>query len=578
MLINHDVVYFDQYEDKVELHCNRYLFSFESLEYYNINEPFKAIQKKLDSDTIVVDGLLEGEYRFYCVNEFGEQSRSIKVNVFNDSTRSMWTTILGDEIGEKENKIIDVSLNTKLNENYLINLYLLYLENKTEDLKEIYEKMINSYIEYKNALNNQINGQDDLYVRINKKHILEILLDKEEPYFESGIGVEIFEFVDNDFVQFDLFNVKTFEIKRRLTRNLYKIYLYKDGFIFRCFYYFSEGEEYDNNKFLDIITNNEKIDNIRHKNSIILASEYNSMSDDEKLVISGLEHANDGLLPLFNRPDILVEDDIINIVISDELHGFMKCNDSKYYLCAQTEDGIYDLKIKPKKIPVKSKEFKILIGKDAIFYHERYYFWVSDEKDNRLTNIHVYDFFRNIESYDSLYDDIMIKQFGKKLNSVISEHQPEYWSTIKSVLDSFVGGDNLKDMSFKEYFVRNIPNASPRLIYLVWLCYYKFYAKKDRNYLKKQVYKDRYNEHVFTEEYGYEKEPYILKIETIKDGEIKTKFSNELSVKIPYNCTVIYTPIRKKDMACADFVMYSDKTGRRQSWFNMLEVEEVYGL
>ena len=578
--MNHDVIFLNQFEDKVELYCNCFLFGFNTLEYYHIDDSHSVIKKKLSSEYVTIDNLTSGKYRFYCVNDNGEHSKSIKINIFNDSLADMWNVILDGTGNEKINTVLNNAANLSLSDDYLINLYKLYLNNRAEELKETYEYIINSYVDYRNLLNNQINGQDDLFVKVNKKHVFDITLDEEDPFFESDISVEIFELADKNWEQLNLFEIKSFAIRKRLPSNIYNIFLRKNGCVFRQYYYFSEGEEYDKNKFVDIVSNNEKIDNIRYKNSTMLASEYNLLSDDKMLVISALDQFNNGFSPLFKRPNILVDEDIINIVIDDSLIDFMQYNNSKYYLCAQIEDGIYDEKIKPKRILIESKEFYIEIGKDAFFYPERYYFYISDQNGNKLSNANVYDFSEIVEvdEYNLLYDNILINQFVKKMSSVISENDAEYWPTIKLVLDSFISGDNVKSSDFKEYLIKNTQNIQPSLIHLVWLCYYKFYTKKDRNFLKYQMFKNNYNEHIFSDVELYKKEPYIIKVETIKNGLITTKFVNDVSVKIPNECISIFTPIRIRDMTCGDFVMYYEQNGRKQSWFNSLEVETIYGL
>lgn len=422
-----------------------------------------------------------------------------KTLYYRGETKEEWFQRLGIDINN--NKKILAKLSDKdATRDWITNIYWQYQNEDMEDVKSNLQQILELLIsDYNNTILRNNSDEDDI-VRVDSSRAnLEIIYDNYVP--ENSISISIKNSYSGNYIYNNCkFDSQT--IKRKLSTGLYDIDVKntEDGSIIYPYMYISFGYDDSNEKY-----NNEKT-NLENKNSSLIDSNFILSSDDnfedleEKNILMNLASCKAYGNPILPLPKLSISTDKILSISSEEnilLDSNFICL-RKIHICFAEEDTLYNKNVNYRKLylsysyidntitisPYFDRNFEAEINTNFLnFNNEKYYYWIADDNEIRLSNIGVIDFsLEDEKDYNEIYAKLIWKQILKIFPKVMNTSTTEY-AFLRSVIDS-IDIDNLAYINMLNLLEQKITNAceDKDIFYKVILAAQNCFMLYDKNY------------------------------------------------------------------------------------------------
>lgn len=578
-MITRDLVALKAYDTTLELYSNVYSSWFDRIEYYNDADKEVIHTEVIKDSRAIINGLTEGYYTFYGVNDNGEKSRALKLYFEERDNLTAFLSSFNDD-----QKTVLIKYIAEMNYPNLVSA-IYNLLNNTEDeyeygiLKDALYKAIEQSNNEQLILNRQL---DSFRIYLSSKHIL-TAVSTDDAEFTSDMYVKI-EDIGVDAPNELVVKISEPTFSRRMADGLYRIEFYqKDRLVFELYFYANSADSYE--KYEDILASLEE-KKARSLSSIsILPSDLVFSNLEEEKILVNLYGFNDEKA-LFARPRLKYIDGLIEVSLPEDALSFFHIAEMhQYFLCAVEEEELYKKKITPIRIELAENQLVFNPWK-YMFKEKPYYFFIADENDKIISETTYLDLSdeqeadEDDEDINNILRKITWGRFTKNLYNIVDEEKPELWPTIKNTLDAAGCADDtgyrkpLKVMLEKvlETWNERFGNITWVILYL-YLSEHKYFMRKNRQFMKNQYRSDYYRTHIVPAG------DYIFSVTRINKGEIKQEFyydpDNTQSIRFDVDEFIIFYCINPDDYSVSDFGFYNNTPYGTSYRYNSLNVEKV---
>ena len=578
-MITRDLVALKAYDTTLELYSNVYFSWFDRIEYYNDADKETIYTEVIKDSRVIINGLTEGYYTFYGVNDNGEKSRALKLYFEERDSLTSFLSSFNDA-----QKTVLIKYIAEMNYPNLVSA-IYNLLNNTEDeyeygiLKDALYKAIEQSNNEQLILNRKL---DSFRIYLSSKHIL-TAVSTDDAELTSDMYVKI-EDVGADAPNELVVKISEPTLSRRMADGLYRLGFYQeDRLVYEFYFYANSADGYE--RYESILASLEE-KKARSLSSISnLPSDWVYSSLEEEKVLVNLCGFNDESA-LFARPHLQYLDGLIEITLKEDILDYLKtATMHRYYLCAVKEEDIYNKKITPIRIEITGDGL-IFNPWKYMFKEAPYYFYLADENNIRISEVSYLDLSieqkadEDIEDYNNSFQRASWGRFTKNLYDIVAEEKPELWPTIKNTIDAALLAEEIgytKPIDSILDKVLEIWNERYGnicwIIFYLYLCEHKYYMLKDRRFMKHQHRSDYYKTHVISAG------DYILSVIRINKDKIDRKFfydpSNAQSIRFDKDEYIIFYCINPDDYSVSDFGFYNNTTYGTSFRYNSLEVEKV---
>lgn len=590
-MLNHDLVLIHQFDDALELYSNAYYYGYKYIAYYK--EPYNELITKVEIDDAeyYIEGLQEGVYYFYCMDEYDNKTNPVKVKIYGKSTEDYLLDQLDEEYNQYMVSILEEDLSRKDLIPSIYKKYITLLEEDPDDDNIRYLKSsLETLIEHFNNIQTHMNVYtDDFRIYISKEHVLMAVSNNDE-YFTDNCSIIINKFENDDWIFKRKSKIVSEQYITRLEEGLYKLEFYKEDCLMRAFYFYSDNLDISNEKYREILEELKIIANKKISAISNLPSDWEFESEKEEAALVNLYSITDDCV-LFERPIIRYINGMLRIRLTDIYPFISVASDiHEYFVYAVTEKEIYKPFTSAIMIRIKSDNFEVDPW-EYFFKEEPYYFYVADENNKRISRVTYEDLSETIyynEDFDRLneyidynnsYQRAMWNQYVNNLHSVIYENmKEEIWPAAKKALDSILSHDNIAYNSPKSLLLKQVLDTWNEkygtliwMIYYIFMCDYRYYTKMNRQFMKYQSRIDGYRLHEIP--CG----DYILHILRIKDDKVEHEWrydtNNTQSFRIDSADYILFWCINPDDYSVSDFGYYNNTKYGTNYKYNSLEIE-----
>ena len=578
-MITRDLVALKAYDTTLQLYSNVYSSWFDRIEYYNDADKEVIHTEVIKDSRAIINGLTEGYYTFYGVNDNGEKSRALKLYFEEKDNLTAFLSSFNDD-----QKTVLIKYIAEMNYPNLVSA-IYNLVNNTEDeyeygiLKDALYKAIEQSNNEQLILNRQL---DSFRIYLSSKHIL-TAVSTDDAEFTSDMYVKI-EDVGADAPNELVVKISEPTLSRRMADGLYRLGFYqKDRLVYEFYFYANSADSYE--KYEDILASLEE-KKARSLSSIsILPSDLVFSNLEEEKILVNLYGFNDEKA-LFARPSLKYIDGLIEVSLPEDALSFFHIAEMhKYFLCAVEEEELYNKKITPIRIGLAENQL-IFNPWKYMFKEGPYYFFIADENDKIISETTYLDLSdeqeadEDDEDINNIFRKITWGRFTKNLYNIVDEEKPELWPTIKNTLDAAGCADDtgyrkpLKVMLEKvlETWNERFGNITWVILYL-YLSEHKYFMRKNRQFMKNQYRSDYYRTHIVPAG------DYIFSVTRINKGEIKQEFyydpDNTQSIRFDVDEFIIFYCINPDDYSVSDFGFYNNTPYGTSYRYNSLNVEKV---
>lgn len=394
----------------------------------------------------------------YIITSSEDNYTTQKMLYYRGETKEECFQRLGIDINSNK-KILAKLSDKETTRDWIGNIFKQYQNEETEEIKSNLQQILELLIsDYNNTVQHNNSDEDDIVKVDSSKPNLEIIYDNYIP--ESSIGVSI----NNSLTGSCVYNNCKFDnriIKKKLVTGLYDINIkdIEDGSIIYPYMYISFGYDDSNAKYNKEITNlNDKNSSIIDSN-FILGSNDSFESSEEKNILMNLANYKAYGNPILPLPKLSISADKILSILTDEdtildYDLFYLCN---AHICFAEEDTLYNKNANYRKLylsyrysnnaitisPYSDRNFETQINTNFLnFNNEKYYYWIADSNEVRLSNIGIIDFsLEDDKDYNAVYAKLIWKQILRIFPKIVDTSTAEY-NFLRTVIDS-VDTDNL---------------------------------------------------------------------------------------------------------------------------------------
>lgn len=483
-------------------------------------------------------------------------------------------------------------------------IYETYLDNRADELnsvlKNVLEKVVNDY--NNTILANNSRNVDEIIKLDNKSANFKLRYDNYVP--ENTVSVAIAPYNSEltisgeNLVIHSKFNKDI--IERKIGKGIYSVEI-SDEENRKTLYnyiYLSFGDEDSDEKYKNNLTEKEE-----HKDSILdsnyILGAYDQFKDEnEKRILMNLDSRGYAGSVYANLPKISLSDNKMTVTYWDDTLD--SC-----HICFSEEDCLYNKNAEYRTIycnysyrdniallsMFENRNFEEELDIQMLnFNNERYYYWVANGNNTRVSKIGTIDFsMEDKTDYNKIYADLVWKKITKTFSRIMNTESKEY-VFLRSVLDTISNTENLaytkmQNLIEQEVTLRcNDSDMFYKIIYAIESCFLLYDDNYDYDMMPIATYKPAYNNLVWSLcnddcyivfKYLKIKEPrdYYTSFVCCLDPEIASFNIHPGNVEI---CQIY----NRKNGKLSDFVMfyYKGHENTPRMITNTVRVETINGL
>lgn len=561
MILNSKILLLNEHNNKTNFYCNGYFYGYNWLEYYPIYNKQNKTKIYLDSPEITIENLANEEYCFYLLTDDDVKGIVSYFSINNKQKHDYFKENIENYTADNE-KIVGLYV---YSDNYLKDLYKASIleGNDKRDFADLINAIIDNY-------NSYLYKAEDYYIKIEKKHLLELNIISENEELDFDIQIEKMN-PEEDFSwaleKFGKINTNVFTYKPS-EEGVYRIKLFLNNNLESIVYYYNESKEINDKKYIDVINTKE--------NKSVFANSLLSTSEENNEILSNIYYLNiDDNKRIFPAPEVYYANNKYYISYIQDALNFAEAANIKIFLSGKPTDMVFNKNAKCFKFELNG-ENQIFDPKKLKLYKERYYLWIQDENGVKLSKAGTFDFgHSDLTNYNVLYNQVYWDKGNRFLLKDI-KYNSLVWPEVKEASNKYlILEDQIDFKDYIESFIieSNLNNKYGLLCKIAFNDYIN-YKYKDITYMNKQIYKPLYNHHVIPSE------KYVLKIVRYND-DIKTEYINAekdaMEIRVNYDKAIKLSCIRLSDYAESDFVFYNNVEFPKVV-YNRIEVETIDGL
>lgn len=392
-------------------------------------------------------------------------------------------------------------------------IYEIYLDNRVDELnsvfKNVLEKIVNDY--NNTILANNSRNIDEIIKLDNKSANFKLRYDNYVP--ENTISIAIIPFdreaiiSGENLVIHSKFNKNI--IERKIGKGIYSVEVSdeENGRTLYNYIYLSFGDEDSDEKYKNNLAEKEE-----HKSSILdsnyILGAYDQFKDEnEKRILMNLDSHGYAGSVYANLPKISLSDDKMAVTYWDDTLN--SC-----HICFSEEDCLYNKNAEYRTVycnysyhdnvaqlsMFEDRNFEEELDIQMLnFNNERYYYWVADGNNTRISKIGTIDFsMEDKTDYNKIYADLVWKKITKTFSRIMNTESKEY-VFLRSVLDTISSTEDLaytkmQNLIEQEVTLRcNDSDMFYKIIYAIESCFLLYDDNYDYDMMPMATYKPAYN-------------------------------------------------------------------------------------
>ena len=394
-------------------------------------------------------------------------------------------------------------------------------------------------------------------------------------------------------------------MKKKLATGLYSIDIRnaEDGSTIYSYLYVSFGLDDSNTKYNSEITNLDNKNSSLIDSNFILGSNDSFESSEEKNILMNLANYKaygNPIMPLLKLN--LTASKILSVATdTEEIEVYLGWL-SDAHICFAEEDTLYIKNANYRKLylsyrysddtirvsPYADRNFEAEVDTNFLnFNNEKYYYWIANSNEIRISNVGVIDFsLEDEKDYNVIYAKLIWKQILKVFPKVIDTDTTEY-IFLRTVIDS-IDTDNLAYVNMLDLLEQKITNIceDKDIFYKVILaaenCFMLYDKNYDYDFVDYVIYKPSYhsiNWQAFIKNYILVTKTFQLKdrIMDLSYWNVENTFLDDHRLGSS-NITILQAV--SLDEKRSDFIMfyYKGKENLPRLITNTIRVETINGI
>lgn len=507
-----------------------------------------------------------------------------------------------DDLTEKY--ILKKISNENRKRTWIQRIYEIYLDNRVDELNSVFKNVLEKTVnDYNNTiLANNSRNIDEIIKLDNKSANFKLCYDNYVP--ENTISVAITPFDSEpiisreNLVVHSKFNKNV--IERKIGKGIYSVEVSdeENGRTLYNYIYLSFGDEDSDEKYKNNLAEREEYKSSILDSNYILGAYDQFKDENKKRILMNLDSYGYAGSIYANLPKISLSDNKMTVTYWDDTLN--SC-----HICFSEEDCLYNKNAEYRTIycnysyhdnvvqlsMFEDRNFEEELDIQMLnFNNERYYYWVADGNNTRISKIGTIDFsMEDKTDYNKIYADLVWKKITKTFSRIMNIESKEY-VFLRSVLDTISSTENLaytkmQNLIEQEVTLRcNDSDMFYKIIYAIESCFLLYDDNYDYDMMPMATYKPAYNRLVWNLcnddcymmfKYLKIKEPrdYYTNFLCCFDPEITSFSIHPGNVEI---CQIY----NRKNGKLSDFVMfyYKGHENTPRMITNTVRVETINGL
>lgn len=421
-----------------------------------------------------------------------------RLSIYNDTT---------------EKYILNKLLRKNTKRAWIGKIYEIYLDNRVDELnnilKNVLEKTVNDY--NNTVLANNSKNIDEVIRLDNKSANFKLIYDNFIP--ENSISVMITSFnsnavnIEERLLVHDKLKKKS--IERKIGKGIYNIEVAdeENGRTLYNYIYVSFGNDDSNEKY------NVNLTEIEEQKKSILDSDYllgaydQFKDEDEKRILMNFDSYGYAGSVYSNLPKISLSDNKISVSNWDD--SLIDC-----HICFSEEESLYRKNTEYRTVycsysyhdnvlrlsALQDRNFEEELDIQMLnFNNERYYYWVEDRNNVRISKIGTIDFsMQDNTDYNKIYADLVWKKIIKIFSRIMNVESKEY-IILRSVLDIIGNNEDLAYIKMQDYTEQETTlrcddsDIFYKIVYAIESCFMIYDNNYDYDMMPTAIYKPAYN-------------------------------------------------------------------------------------
>ncbi len=487
---------------------------------------------------------------------------------------------------------------------WIWSIYKAYLDNKNDELDSVFKKVLEKVInDYNNtAFANNSRDVDEIIKLNNRSANLELCYYNYIP--ENTVSITIASF-DSDPIDSYLGLINNSKlnkniVKRKLGKGLYSIGLINEetGRTLYDYIYISFGNEDSDEKYKNNLAKEEEYKNSILDSKYILGAYDQFKNEDEKKILMNLDSYGYAGSVYTNLPKINLSDNKITVEYWDD--RLAPC-----HICFSEEDCLYDKGTEYRTVYCnynyhdnvvllsifENRNFEEELDIQMLnFNNERYYYWIENKDNTRISKIGTIDFsLKDKTDYNKIYADLVWKKITKTFSRIMNVESKEY-VFLRSVLDTISNTEDLAYKNMQNFIEEEITlrcddsDMLYKVVYAIESCFLLYDDNYDYDMMPIATYKPAYNHLVWNlcndECYMIFKHLRIKETRDYYVGFLDCFNSASVLFNIHTGNVEICQVYNKKNGKLSDFVMfyYKGHENAPRMITNTVRVETINGL
>lgn len=392
-------------------------------------------------------------------------------------------------------------------------IYEIYLDNRIDELNSVFKNVLEKTVnDYNNTiLANNSRNIDEIIKLDNKSANFKLRYDNYVP--ENTISVAITPLDSEPIISgtnlviYSKFNKNV--IERKIGKGIYSVEVSdeENGRTLYNYIYLSFGDEDSDEKYKNNLAEKEEYKSSILDSNYILGAYDQFKDENEKRILMNLDSHGYAGSVYANLPKISLSDDKMTVTHWDDTLN--SC-----HICFSEEDCLYNKNAEYRTIycnySYHDNVAQLSIFEDRNFEEEldiqmlnfndeRYYYWVADGNNTRISKIGTIDFsMEDKTDYNKIYADLVWKKITKTFSRIMNTESKEY-VFLRSVLDTISSTENLaytkmQNLIEQEVTLRcNDSDMFYKIVYAIESCFLLYDDNYDYDMMPMATYKPAYN-------------------------------------------------------------------------------------